>query len=211
DSKDAVWKDLVVWKDANHDGITQDGELISLDHLDFASISLNAKATDYEVSGNAVSAESSITGHNGSSAQIVDAWFAFYNGADADQMAEAKANEAAAKVTTAATVASADTLVSDVAHDQQPVLISNFDSKVDKIDLSSLIDTENCAVTNAINDFVFSRTEGGNTIISVDASGSGSASAAVDVVVLKDVIVNHVDDIVQIAHQQQQQSGFGTV
>jgi hypothetical protein len=28
---------------------------------------------------------------------------------------------------------------------------------------------------------------------------------------LKDVIINHVDDIVQVAHQQQQQSGFGTV
>jgi hypothetical protein len=91
----------------------------------------------------------------------------------------------------------------------EPVVISNFDSKEDKIDLSTLVDCNTCDVSKAIQDFVFSRTENGNTIISLDKTGSGSASAAVDVVVLKDVIVNHVDDIVQIA-QQQSQSGFGT-
>jgi VCBS repeat-containing protein len=211
DSKDAVWKDLTVWQDANHDGITQTGELITLDHLDFSSISLDAKAVNYEVSGNGISAESNITGHDGASTQIVDAWFAFYNGADADQMAEAKANEAAVKPTIVVDTPAAEVPVSVVPEDHQPVLITNFDSKVDKLDLSTLIEANNCSVTNAINDFVFSRTEGGNTIISVDASGSGSASAAVDVVVLKDMLVSHVDDIVQIAHQQQQQSGFGIV
>ena len=190
DSKDSVWKDLSVWQDANQDGLTQDGELISMDHLDFSSISLGAKATDYEISGNGISAESSVTAKDGSQNLIVDAWFAFYNGADDVQMAAAKANEASLP---------------------QPVVISNFDSSEDKIDLSTLIDSDTCNVTSAIQDFVFSRTENGNTIISIDASGSGSASAAVDVVVLKDVVLNQVDDIIQIAQQQQAQSGLGTV
>ncbi len=258
DSKDAVWKDLTVWQDANHNGVTDKGELISVDTLNFASISLDAKAVNYNNAGNEISAESVITNHDGTQVQMADAWFQFYNGADPTQMAEAHANEAAQ----AATVKVApDILVSETPVDggavhidpikvtttgfepintpvdapyhnpikvapdilvadtpgvaqpvpQQPVLIENFDSKVDKIDLSSLIDTNTCAVTNAINEFVFSRTENGHTVISVDSTGSGSASAAVDVVVLKDVLVSHVDDIVQMAHQQNQQSGFGTV
>ena len=134
-------------------------------------------------------------------------------------MAEAKANEAAIKATAVAETPVSGAPVSEVVatamttveNDHQAVVITNFDAKVDKLDLSTLVDSGNCAVTTAINDFVFSRTEGGDTIISVDASGSGSASAAVHVAILKDVIVNHVDDIVQIAHQQQQQSGIGTV
>ncbi len=190
DSKDAVWKDLTVWQDANQDGVTQDGELTSLDAHGFTSISLNATATDYQVAGNGVSAESTVTGTNGQDTLIADAWFAFYSGSDELQMAAAKANEPVAA---------------------QPVVISDFDATADKIDLSSLIDNSNCSVTNAIQDFVFSRTEDGNTVISVDKSGCGSASAAVDVVVLQGVSVQHVEDIVQINQQQQNQSGLGTV
>jgi len=195
-----------------------------MDHLDFSSISLDAKSVDYEISGNGISAESTIAGKDGSSTQIVDAWFAFYNGTDADQMAEAKSNE---------TTVSKEVLISEQpiclapvkdigytiddpkmpvdATGQDPVVIRNFNVSEDKIDISTLIETGACDVTKAIQDFVFSRTENGNTIISVDSTGSGSASAAVDVVVLKDVVVNHVDDIVQVMHQQQSQSGFGTV
>jgi T1SS-143 domain-containing protein len=86
DSKDSVWKDLKVWQDVNQDGLTQDGELLSMDDLDFSSISLDVKAADYMISGNGVSAESTVTGKDGSQSQIVDAWFAFYNGADEAQM-----------------------------------------------------------------------------------------------------------------------------
>jgi len=45
----------------------------------------------------------------------------------------------------------------------------------------------------------------------VDASGTGSASSAVDVVVLQGVSCNQVEDIVQINQQQQNQAGLGTV
>jgi Bacterial Ig domain len=223
DSKDAVWKDLKVWQDANQDGLTQDGELLSMDSLDFSSISLDAKATDYEISGNGISAESSVTTANGDQTQIVDAWFAFYNGADEDQMAGLQDKQEAVKV--------ADSKELDIEpvyygfdplppqpvesestdSDTQPVIIKNFDLSEDKIDLSTLVDCDTCDVTKAIEDFVFSRTENGNTIISLDKTGSGSASAAVDVVILRDVVVNNVDDIVQINQQQQAQSGFGTV
>ncbi len=191
DSKDAVWKDLTVWQDANQDGVTQDGELTSLDSHGFTSISLDATATDYQVAGNGVSAESTVTGTNGQETLIADAWFAFYSGSDELQMAAAKANEPVSGA--------------------QPVVISNFNAAEDKLDLSSLIENSDCGVTTAIQDFVFSRTEDGNTIISVDKSGCGSASAAVDVAVLQGVTVQHVEDIVQINQQQQNQSGFGTV
>ena len=198
DGKDSVWKDLKVWQDINQDGLNQDGELLSMDDLDFSSISLDAKAADYMIAGNGISAESTVTGKDGSQSQIVDAWFAFYNGADEAQM-EAVGGQ---------NVSLPQPIISNLP---EPVVISNFDSKEDKLDLSTLVDCNTCDVSKAIQDFVFSRTENGNTIISLDKTGSGSASAAIDVVVLKDVIVNHVDDIVQIAQQQQSQSGFGTV
>ncbi len=194
DNKDAVWKDLTVWQDINQDGVTQDGELTSLESHGFSSISLESTETNYQVAGNAVYSEGSVTAADGSQTLIADAWFAFYNGADAEQMAAAKATEP----------------VVDTAVAPQPVVISNFDTAEDKLDLSGLVDGGDCAVTSAIQDFVFSRTEDGNTIISVDKSGSGSASAAVDVVVLQGVTCNQVEDIVQITQQQQNQSGFGT-
>ena len=203
DSKDAVWKDLKVWQDVNQDGLTQGGELLSMDDLDFSSISLAAKATDYMISGNGISAESTVTGKDGSQNQIVDAWFAFYNGSDEDQMKSIGAIKEDGK-----NVSLPEPILSNWP---EPVIIKNFDSKEDKIDLSTLVDCDTCDVSKAIQDFVFSRTENGNTIISLDKTGSGSASAAVDVVVLKDVIISHVDDIVQITQQQQSQSGFGTV
>lgn len=90
------------------------------------------------------------------------------------------------------------------------VTINNFDAgEGDTIDLSSLVQGYD-PVTDAINDFVFARSEGQDTIISVDPTGTGVQSQAYDVAVIKDVTGVHVEDVVSLSHQQQNQGGLGT-
>ena len=95
--------------------------------------------------------------------------------------------------------------------DVKAITISDFDpGEGDILDFSALV-LDFDPVSDAINDFVYARSEGNNTVISVDPDGQGAASQAIDIVILKDVSVSHVEDVVQIAHQQQNQSGTGTI
>lgn len=88
-------------------------------------------------------------------------------------------------------------------------MIKDFNvAEGDILDLSSLVESHD-VTTAAIHDFVFARTENGNTI-SVDADGTGSGASAQDVVVLQGVTNVHVEDIVRLTTHDQSQSGFGT-
>lgn len=88
--------------------------------------------------------------------------------------------------------------------------IHDFDpGEGDTIDLSSLVQGYD-PVTDAINDFVFARTEGKDTVLSVDPDGKGSSAQSYDVAVIKDVTGVHVEDIVSLGNQQQNQGGLGT-
>ncbi|MBL8640082.1 MAG: type I secretion C-terminal target domain-containing protein, partial [Alphaproteobacteria bacterium] len=80
--------------------------------------------------------------------------------------------------------------------DCTPITINNFNrAEGDILDLSGLIEV-NSATNLAISDFVTSRVQNGNTIISVDADGRGSAHTAHDVVILQGVTGVSVNDIV---------------
>lgn len=68
--------------------------------------------------------------------------------------------------------------------------IHDFDvSEGDSIDISQLLEQYD-PVTDAINDFVFTTTSGGDTTIAVDASGSGNVANATDIVTLEGVTVD---------------------
>lgn len=77
-SSDTAFDDLVVWVDANENGICEEGETYSLTDLGITSISLNASAVSYEIDGNTITSESTFT-MNGQEYDIVDAWFNFDN------------------------------------------------------------------------------------------------------------------------------------
>ncbi len=66
----------------------------------------------------------------------------------------------------------------------------------DVLDFAALL-TDYDPTQKAIDDFVFSREEGGGTIISVDMSGSGNASNAVDLVALEGVHDLNVQELVE--------------
>ena len=73
---DDAWAELVIWQDINGDAVTQNGELLTLSSLDIVSIDLaGVAASTSTISGNAISHISTFRYENGSTDDIVDAWF----------------------------------------------------------------------------------------------------------------------------------------
>lgn len=79
DALDTGFSDLVVWRDANSNGFTEDGELHSLTSLNIASIDLGATYENYEINGSRIWYESSYTLTDSTTRTIVDAVFDYNN------------------------------------------------------------------------------------------------------------------------------------
>jgi hypothetical protein len=75
DQHDALYRQLRVWVDANSDGISQAGELKTLEQLGIASISTAATAVARKDNGNLVGLESTWTGTDGKVHAAADVWF----------------------------------------------------------------------------------------------------------------------------------------
>jgi hypothetical protein len=76
DAKDAHFTDLVVWVDANHDGVSQAGEVRSLSQLGIVSLDLHGLAGHARNHGNLLGLTSSYTTADGASHAMADVWFA---------------------------------------------------------------------------------------------------------------------------------------
>lgn len=73
---DVAWSDLVVWKDANGDARTDDGELHSLLSLNIVSFDLaGVTASTSTINGNPISHTSTYTLSGGTTGAVADAWF----------------------------------------------------------------------------------------------------------------------------------------
>ena len=75
-SSDASFNDLMVWVDGNSDGISQTGELHSLQSLGITSMDLGVKTSDAINNGNLVGLVSNYTMSDGNTRQMADVWFA---------------------------------------------------------------------------------------------------------------------------------------
>ena len=76
DSRDASFKSLAVWVDANSDGQTQAGELKGLDVLSISALHLAATATLSVDNGNLIGLTSSYDTADGASHELADVWLA---------------------------------------------------------------------------------------------------------------------------------------
>ncbi|MFL9866670.1 calcium-binding protein [Paraburkholderia fungorum] len=76
DASDPAFASLRVWVDANGNGASDSGELYTLSQLGIVSINLNATAVTETIAGNKISSISSYTLADGTTREIVDAWFA---------------------------------------------------------------------------------------------------------------------------------------
>ncbi|MGF1613381.1 MAG: hypothetical protein ACFCVA_05540 [Gammaproteobacteria bacterium] len=74
-SADQAWSDLRVWIDGNSDGVSQGGELRTLESLGIAKLNLDAKSTSVKDNGNWVGLISSYEKVDGSTHDMADVWF----------------------------------------------------------------------------------------------------------------------------------------
>ncbi|MEK8027653.1 hypothetical protein [Pseudaquabacterium rugosum] len=72
---DARWSELVIWVDADADGVSDDGELQGLDALGIASLDLAAVASGAEDQGNALGLVGQWTDADGETHAMADVWF----------------------------------------------------------------------------------------------------------------------------------------
>jgi hypothetical protein len=75
DAKDAVFSNLKLWVDANHDAITDGGELHALSEFNVLSINLNANNGSSLDNGNLFGLMSNWTSTDGQTHQLTDVWF----------------------------------------------------------------------------------------------------------------------------------------
>jgi Ca2+-binding RTX toxin-like protein len=75
DASDDAFSDLRVWVDADGDGLTDAGELKTLDELGIASISLQTTTDGNTINGNTVSETATFTKTDNSTGTIGDVWF----------------------------------------------------------------------------------------------------------------------------------------
>jgi hypothetical protein len=104
---DQHFNELLVWTDANSNGLSDAGELKSLADLGIATLNLHAKTSTAEDNGNALGLVSDFTKTDGTQADLVDVWLA--TGADpvATQASTAAVVAEPATSTTVATAAPA--------------------------------------------------------------------------------------------------------
>ena len=76
DPADQAFAELMLWQDFDVDGVTDSGELSSLDDHQIVSLDLNAQASDRVDQGNAVALVSSYTLADGTTREMADVWFA---------------------------------------------------------------------------------------------------------------------------------------
>ncbi|WP_409522914.1 calcium-binding protein [Nitrincola sp. MINF-07-Sa-05] len=77
DANDAIWSELRIWRDLSQDGITREGELVTLDALGITSINLSYTDSDHvDQHGNAHKQVGSFTWADGTTGTATDVWFA---------------------------------------------------------------------------------------------------------------------------------------
>ncbi|WP_025090736.1 hypothetical protein, partial [Brucella intermedia] len=75
DRKDSIFSELLIWRDLDGNGLTNEGELTSLEAHGIESIKLEADYINQWVGGSWISHRSSVTKTDGTTAIVDDVWF----------------------------------------------------------------------------------------------------------------------------------------
>ena len=98
---DDKFAQLQVWVDANSDGITQAGELLSLQQAGVSEITLTYQHSNIDSNGNTIGMLGSYTNNSGEQQQMGDVWFQYQAGTSGSLTATASANAVQPNVDTA--------------------------------------------------------------------------------------------------------------
>ena len=83
-AEDDYFDQIQVWKGANSDGITDDGELVGLTEAGVSEISIKAIETNDDSNGNTIGLKSTYTDLDGTEREIGDVWFEYDENKDED-------------------------------------------------------------------------------------------------------------------------------
>jgi len=76
DANDAIWSELRIWRDHSQDGLTDEGELLTLDEAGVQSINVSYTNSNYvDANGNAHKQVGSYTTTDGEQRVVADVWF----------------------------------------------------------------------------------------------------------------------------------------
>jgi len=117
-SQDAVYNELKVWIDANHDGVSQGDEMQTLQSLGVTQLSLNATHTAVNNNGNWEILGSSYTTTDGQTHQMADVWFQSGTQIDISTMSTTQI--------AALTPDQVHTLTTDQIHAMEPTQVAAF-------------------------------------------------------------------------------------
>jgi T1SS-143 domain-containing protein len=192
DATDAVFADLKVWQDLNQDGVTDAGELKSLGDHGIASISLNTTAVNQMIGENGITDVASVTFADGSQSQVADVWFNVQDAAD--RTGVTFRGDASDDVVTGTYKndflgggsgdnqltggEGGDTFLLD-ADGMAVITDFNMDAG-DSLDLSDIL-TAFDPLTDSLHNFVHAVSDGADTLIQVDPTGTGSAFTTIAV------------------------------
>jgi hypothetical protein len=76
DASDWIWGQLLIWRDFDTDGVTDSGDLQTLEQSGVTSISISAEQVSWWQAGNEVRLESSFVNQAGQTGMVADVWFA---------------------------------------------------------------------------------------------------------------------------------------
>jgi hypothetical protein len=175
DEQDEAFADLLVWVDANGDGISQPDELFSLADLGIVSLNLNAEDVDYAIDGQTVVSEGEFTYADGSKGQYVAVGLEEVD-APSNRIAsdeEAVETDLIGKVFA---LSSADVLSNA---DLREYIADYSFVEGDWIDVSGLL--EDLFGTNGSSEYVQLTASGDDINIEIDANGDGTGWTTVAV------------------------------
>ena len=116
--EDEAFEELRVWRDSNSDGITDEGELLTLKEAGVVELSVKAEESDKTDNGNTIGLTGTYTKTNGETSEISDVWFAYE---------ENKQNESI-------NLESIKNSTLNLKNEEQNLLKINFDNLLDVLD-----------------------------------------------------------------------------
>jgi hypothetical protein len=195
DSHDIDFANLVVWKDANADGITDSGELTTLSQNGIAGITAPATPVDDIAGGQTVTAQGTVTYADGSTGGYVEVALDTQLGSDTPLLAgDSTADGIDWDNVVVGTPDAVDTLHGTAGADKFVLTDTNAVDFIadynfeqgDTVDLSALLGHNSGATADNAGDYV--RLEG-NTL-QVDVDGAGAAHEFIDVSVLNQPVAD---------------------
>ena len=201
DAQDENFNQFAVWRDADQDGVSDLGELLTLAQLGITSINLTSDGVaSRPMDGVYVAGNTQATLANGQTLLVQDATFAYaeHSPASANQninLAEGLRDNVVFKLLNASDATGGN------GHDTVnsfKVANASSTSDADVIDVKALLSNYNAATGN-INDYLSVEQKDGNSTVKIDRDGAGTQYTSTELVTL-----NHVTtDLATLLNNQQ--------